>query len=166
MKEWVTQKVNQCDTCQHIKRGNQTLGHTNLVPSETPSKPFDSIAINTFGPLPKSTQGNRYVIVIQCLFSRYVCLYAVPDNNDINVVNCLSKVIGEHGIFKKILSDNVSPYSGTLIRTLANHLVYLETLMFHRHTFLLHKSYRTSIHRSKRCPLDLTEISSALYLHF
>ncbi|KAG1137458.1 hypothetical protein G6F37_011201 [Rhizopus arrhizus] len=122
LKQWVTDKVNKCGSCQRIKRDNKTFGYTKLVHTDPPAQPFDTIAIDTFGPLPISRAGNRYVIVIQCLFSRYVCLFAVPENNDVNVVNCLSKVIGEHGLFRVVMSDNGSPYSGTLLKSLAAHL--------------------------------------------
>ncbi|KAI7896948.1 uncharacterized protein EV154DRAFT_407738, partial [Mucor mucedo] len=61
---WVTSKVKSCLVCQKVKRTNQTLGHTNLIHSNPPVHPFDTIAIDTFGPLPPSLSGNRYIIVI------------------------------------------------------------------------------------------------------
>ncbi|OBZ80653.1 hypothetical protein A0J61_11298, partial [Choanephora cucurbitarum] len=122
MKEWITDKVNQCETCQRIKRTNYSFGHTKLVHAGAASHPFDVLAIDTFGPLPPSRSGNRYVIVVQCAFSRYVSLFAVPENNDQHLVRCLSHIIGEHGLFRVLLSDNGAPYSGTLIRSLAKYL--------------------------------------------
>ncbi|KAG1114109.1 hypothetical protein G6F61_010372 [Rhizopus arrhizus] len=71
-QEWVKKMVKECPICQRVKRTNKTLGHTNLVHSTPSVHPFDTIAIDTFGPLPPSLSGNRYIIVIQCLFSRYV----------------------------------------------------------------------------------------------
>lgn len=119
---WVKKMVNQCSTCQRVKRTNTTLGHTNLVHSAPSVHPFDTIAIDTFGPLPLSLAGNRYIIVIQCLFSRYVIPIAVPSNTDKCVIECLLRVIGEHGVFRAILSDNGPPYAGILMNALAKHL--------------------------------------------
>ncbi|KAG1136116.1 hypothetical protein G6F37_012256 [Rhizopus arrhizus] len=95
---------------------------THLAHSNPSFHPFDTIAIDTFGPLPPSLSGNRYIIVVQYLFSRYVCLFAVPSNTDQQVIQCLLKIIGEHGIFRALLSDNGPPYSGVLIKALADHL--------------------------------------------
>ncbi|KAG0735863.1 hypothetical protein G6F16_012384 [Rhizopus arrhizus] len=122
LHEWVKQKVSQCDTCQRVKTNNVTLGHTSLKHSDMLVHPFDSIAIDTFGPLPASRSGNRYIVVAQCLFSRYVVLSAVPENNDFWLIRSLSKIFGEHGVARCILSDNGKPYSGTLVKTLAEHL--------------------------------------------
>lgn len=121
-REWVTNNVKACQTCQKIKMSNTTLGHTNLVHSNPATHPFDTVAIDTFGPLPLSSLGNRYIIVLQCRFSRYVCLFAVPNNTDKCVIQCLLMVIGEHWLFRAILSDNGPPYSGILMKALADHL--------------------------------------------
>lgn len=56
------------------------------------------------------------------MFSRYVVITAVPENTDRQVVQCLSKVMAEHGIFGALLSDNGQPYSGTLLNSLCLHL--------------------------------------------
>lgn len=121
-REWIIKQVNECLVCQKTKRSNVTLGRTNLVHSEQSVHPFDTVAIDTFGPLPPTLLGNRYVIVLQCLFSRYVCLFAVPANTDKYIIQCLLSVIGEHGLFRTIMSDNGPPYSGILMKALADHL--------------------------------------------
>lgn len=53
MREWVTNKVIRCIVCQRTKRTNNTLGHTNLMHSNSSVHPFDTIAIDTFGQLPQ-----------------------------------------------------------------------------------------------------------------
>ncbi|KAG1468800.1 hypothetical protein G6F56_003628 [Rhizopus delemar] len=120
--EWVKKRVNSCEVCQRVKNPNVTLGHTKLKHSDTTVHPFDTIAIDTFGPLPLSRSGNKYIVVIQCLFSRYVILTAVPENNDFWITRCLLKTFAEHGIVRSILSDNGKPYSGLLLKKLADHL--------------------------------------------
>ncbi|KAG1325150.1 hypothetical protein G6F63_012280 [Rhizopus arrhizus] len=93
-----------------------------LKHSATTVHPFDTIAVDTFGPMPLSRSGNKYIVVIQCLFSRYVVITAVPENNDFWVTRCLLKTFSEHGVVRAILSDNGKPYSGLLIKHLAEHL--------------------------------------------
>lgn len=115
-KQWVQDKVNTCQVCQKVKRSHTTLGSTSLVHSSPSLHPFDTIAIDSFGPLPVSKMGNKYIIVIQCMFSRYAIITAVPENTDKQVVKCLSKVISEHGIFRQLLSDNGQTYAGTLLK--------------------------------------------------
>ncbi|KAG1083060.1 hypothetical protein G6F61_012672 [Rhizopus arrhizus] len=48
---WVKKQVNICEVCQRVKSPNATLGHTNLTHSDTPVQPFDTIAVDTFGPV-------------------------------------------------------------------------------------------------------------------
>ncbi|KAG1103030.1 hypothetical protein G6F42_017276 [Rhizopus arrhizus] len=121
-REWVKNKISSCETCQRVKSSRTTLGHTNLTPSDSPVTPFDTIAIDTSGPLPRSTHGNKYIIVTQCLFSRYVIVTPVPENNDTNVIYTLKKIMAEHGVPRVIMSDNGQPYSSHLLKRLAEHL--------------------------------------------
>jgi transposase InsO family protein len=82
--------------------------------------PFDSLALDTFGPLPTSVLDNRYILVAQCLFSRYVILVPLPNQTEEAVAKALvSAVFSEHGIPRVILSDNGPPYSSTLLEILA-----------------------------------------------
>lgn len=62
------------------------------------------------------------MIVVVCLFLRYVCLFTMPETSEKYVIRCLLQVIGEHGVFRSILSDNGPPYSGIMLKALANHL--------------------------------------------
>lgn len=78
--------------------------------------PSDTVAIDTFGPLPTSKSGNKYIVVMQCLFLRYLVLCAVPENNDKYVVRYLMKLMSEHGVMRAILSDNGSLYAGLLLK--------------------------------------------------
>ncbi|OBZ71994.1 hypothetical protein A0J61_11882, partial [Choanephora cucurbitarum] len=58
--EWVKKKVKECQVCQRVKRSNATLGYINLIHTNPPVHPFDTIAIDSFGPLPPSRLGNKY----------------------------------------------------------------------------------------------------------
>jgi hypothetical protein len=55
---WIKNKVNQCHSCQESKTSRITLGHTNWLLSNPPAHPFDSIAIDSCGPFPRSELGN------------------------------------------------------------------------------------------------------------
>src|SRR6478735_2276225 len=122
LRKWVQEKISACETCQRVKTVHKTLGHTKLAPSDPPVAPFDTIAMDTFGPLPHSTLGNRYVIVTQCMFSRYVIITPVPENNAINIIRTLNKIMAEHGVPRAILSDNGQPYASQLLKRWSEHL--------------------------------------------
>lgn len=62
------------------------------------------------------------MVVIQCVFSRYVVLYPVPENNDTWIIKSLLNLFGHYGLVRCILSDNGKLYSGVLIQKLAAHL--------------------------------------------
>jgi transposase InsO family protein len=120
---WVRSLVTSCLAVKLSKAPppRRTLGHS--VPSEPIAEPFDTVAIDTSGPLPMSTKGNRYIVVVQDVFSRYVILTAVSTNTGTEVSRVLTeRLVAEHGCPRAIMSDNGQPYAAYLVRRLCKHL--------------------------------------------
>jgi transposase InsO family protein len=70
-----------------------------------------------------STKGNRYIVVVQDVFSRYVILTAVSTNTGTEVSRVLTeRLVAEHGCPRAIMSDNGQPYAAYLVRRLCKHL--------------------------------------------
>ena len=79
MKEEIRRYVLSCH-CQGIKRRAQ---ENNFIAEQAlqASWPNDLVVIDCAGPLPASAQGNRYLILIQDVFTRYMEVIAVPRIN-------------------------------------------------------------------------------------
>ena len=64
-----------CDLCQNSKVVNYRVeGELNFIKVE---KPFDLVAVDLYGPLPKGRGGVMYIFVMLDTFSKYVKLYSV-----------------------------------------------------------------------------------------
>ena len=70
---WVT----RCDSCEAIKPpGKPAKAPMGLMPTHTPINRLDT---DILGPLPKTPQGNKYILVVPDYFSKWVEVFAVPD---------------------------------------------------------------------------------------
>lgn len=110
LRSYVQHQGRRCRICQQTKSPRYTLGHTNLIHNDPSVHPVDTVAVDTFGPLPTSDSGNRYIMIVQCLFSHYVVLSAVSSQNGHQFAHTLvSTLFAEHGIPRILLSDNGQP---------------------------------------------------------
>ena len=67
--------MKSCVLCQKSKVVNYRLeGELNYIKVE---KPFDLVAVDLYGPLPKGRGGVMYIFVVLDTFSKYVRLYSV-----------------------------------------------------------------------------------------
>jgi transposase InsO family protein len=118
MDEDVKERIRNCITCANVKSPRRTFyePHGTDVVLE---KPFQRIALDTFGPLPLSNSGNKYIFVAQDMFCRYAFAKATAANNTDSLAAFLQEVIlTTSSVPESILSDNGAPYSSTLTRIL------------------------------------------------
>ncbi len=95
--------------------------------------PFQTIAIDTMGPFPVDTEGNRYIVVATDMFSRYTELIPSPSNNAVSTARALWSIIGRHGIPVEILSDRGPEYANRVVDSLLERLQvsHHKTIPFH-----------------------------------
>ena len=99
--------IASCELCQKAKPLNTKY---DVDPQAILcSEPNDLIAIDIHGPMPTSTFGHRYIMIMYDVFSKFTMLYAM---RTISTKACLNKVINDYipkyGTPKAILSDNAS----------------------------------------------------------
>ena len=75
-------------------------------------KPFELVTSDILGPLP--TSKNKYILVISDHFSKWVELYAMPDQEAI-VAGNIAKFVCQHGVPEKLLTDQEKNYESLLI---------------------------------------------------
>ena len=69
------QVLRVCDLCQRSKVVNYRVeGEMNYIKVE---RPFDLVAVDLYGPLPKGRGGVVYAFVVLDTFSKFVRLYSV-----------------------------------------------------------------------------------------
>jgi hypothetical protein len=68
--------------------------------------PMERMALDLVGPLPESTQGNRYILVIGDYFTKWVEAFALPNQEAVTVATKLvEEVICRFGVPRQIHSD-------------------------------------------------------------
>lgn len=109
--------VKNCKECMLSKPKMGTREPMAITP--TPQKPFDSIIVDTIGPMPTTHDGNRYAITIVCDMSKYLVTIPIPNDQ----ANTIAKGIFEnfvlfYGTPKRIRTDRGSEYRNAIIKEL------------------------------------------------
>ena len=87
-----------------------------LVPLPIMTEPFERIAIDIVGPLPKIRKGNRYILVICDYATRYPEAIPMRYIDAESVAEVLIKFFSTVGIPKEILSDQGSNFMSQLLK--------------------------------------------------
>ncbi len=77
MAKEILEYCNSCDMCQ--RRSKHKPRRAPAVERPVLSEPFESVAVDLVGPLPKGKGGNRYLLTYVCLATRWP--EAVPLRN-------------------------------------------------------------------------------------
>ena len=107
--------------CQ-MRKSLQKKGTGHLQQFSSP-EPFHTVGIDIFGPLPRTTIGNRYVVVIVDRFSRWLELAAVPDITAETMAEVLvDRIVLRHGCPRRLLSDRGSQFTSQLFKEVSARL--------------------------------------------
>ena len=121
MKSDVTLHIKQRDVCAANKIPNKKprapLG------SVKAGAPWDVVATDYIGPLPVTNRGNRYILVLTDIFSKYVEVPAVPDQTaETCATRILNDFIARRGCPLSILSDQGRNYESNIFKELCRML--------------------------------------------
>ncbi|GBL88301.1 Retrovirus-related Pol polyprotein from transposon 412 [Araneus ventricosus] len=96
--------IRTCDPCQRVGKTTYKKKEP-LVAVLVISEVFSKISVDVCGPLPTSTQGNKFIITVMCLASKYPD--AVPTSNitSKSVVNALLQIFSRMGFPREIQTD-------------------------------------------------------------
>ena len=102
---WVA-KSDECAKVKHPpRRPRAPLGEM-LV-----GAPLDRLATDILDPFPESTKGNKYILAVTDYFTKWVEIYAIPDQSAITCAEViLDEFIGQYGCPYNIHSDQGRNY--------------------------------------------------------
>lgn len=126
-----------CDSCPTCQRTAPTSHFRSpLVPLPIIEVPFDCIAMDMVGPLPKSARGHQYILVVLDYATRYPAAFPLR--------NCSSKVIAQElfqmfmrtGLPSEILRDQGTPFMSKVMKELCKlfKIKHLWTSVYHLQT--------------------------------
>ena len=86
--------------------------------------PLDRLATDILGPFPESTRGNKYILAITDYFTKWVDIFAVPDQTAVTCVEViLDEVIMCYGCPYNIHSKQGCNYQSSIFVELCHLLV-------------------------------------------
>lgn len=153
--------VKNCPTCRINKP--KIKNKESLQLTETPPHPFHTIAIDTIGPFPTTTNRNKYAVTIICEFSKYLIIKPIPNKESKTIANVLlNSCILTYGPIRIIKSDLGTEYVNSLMTDLSNllHISHNKSTAYHHETIgsvershkTLNEYLRNYIHTNKDWP--------------
>lgn len=145
IKKDVITYIKTCNTCKLNKPIKSGLENLTITP--TPQKAFDSLIIDTIGPLPESINRNKYALTVICDLSKFLITIPIPDKEAKTLARALFQdVFLIFGIPKTIRSDLGTEYKNSLFTELATLLKYdhnMSTPYRHETLGTIERSHRT-----------------------
>ena len=118
--EYVKKFVESCASCQKVRLRRHVAV---LMKSISVYAVFEALSIDALGPFVSDSKGNRYVIVIIDMFSRWIELFAVPTTDAASAAEAiLQTVFARHGLPRTIMSDNGPQFANAVIASLMEKL--------------------------------------------
>ena len=126
-----------CETCQQCQKtapGKKTIAP--LVPLPIIEEPFQRIAMDLVGPLPRSRSGNKYILVICDYATRYPEAIPLRSIDAEHIAEELIKVFSRVGVPKEILTDQGSNFTSQLLAEVYRllHIQPIKTSPYHPQT--------------------------------
>ena len=90
------------------------------------SKPFEKVAFDLVGPLPRTSSGHKYILTMMCLFTKYPESIPLKHVDNESVLEAMLEIFSRHGLPKTVLIDQGSVFMRKLTAQL------WETLGVHR----------------------------------
>lgn len=131
----IAEMVKNCSKCQSNKA---RVKHTEpLVITTTPDKPFETVVIDTIGPLRKSDNCKRYILSLICDLTKFLILIPICNKEASTVAKAIvTDCILKFGPMKKILTDCGTEYVNSLMKKICSlmHVNHTTPTPYHHET--------------------------------
>ncbi|XP_023312210.1 uncharacterized protein LOC111692433 [Anoplophora glabripennis] len=103
--------VRNCLVCSAVKP-HQVQPRASLKP-HTPREPFETISIDILGPFQETPRGNKYVIIVEDIFSKWTEAVPAPKVDSSTLIRFLeNEIFARYGYPRTIISDNARIFKG------------------------------------------------------
>ena len=118
IRHWIA----SCLTCQS-RKPSQPKKHGLLQPFDfSVSQPRDDIVVDHIGPFPTTRDGLKYILIIICIFSRFVVGVPVRDAKAETTAEAIWNYwVCLWGLFKRLHSDNGTAFANQVMEKLASY---------------------------------------------
>eukprot|EP00731_Ephydatia_muelleri_P022608 Em0015g191a len=112
-----------CKTCEKCQIANRKFDKfsAELHPIPVKDEEWHTIGVDLIGPLPETQKGNKYIMTVSCLFSKWPEATALPDKTATGVAEFLFLCFTRHGCCKVKISDQGREFVNQCNMTSAYH---------------------------------------------
>jgi len=114
-KKLIKEFCERCDVCKLLK--GRFPKPVKLKSAPVPCRPFDAVSIDFVGPFQTTDNGNKYILSVIDLFSRFCILKALPSRATEGVIKTLREVFCQYGFPNTLLSDNALEFTSSAIHS-------------------------------------------------
>lgn len=128
MRKSVSEYVRKCIECQRYKPDN--LKPAGLLQTPVQAQRFEVLSIDLFGPLPQTTDGYRWIFVIEDTATRWIELFPLKIANAESCARILiDEVILRFGTPRRVISDNAPQFVSSVMQKVAHCLRFQQNLI-------------------------------------
>ena len=109
-----------CNTCSSCSQRKTTTPH-NRAPLHSVSigSPMQMVAVDILGPLPRTSTGNRYVLVAGGYFTEWIEAYPIPNQEAVTVAQkLLDEMFCRFSLPERLRSDQGRQFEADIIKQL------------------------------------------------
>lgn len=111
MRKKIRDHIDNCITCLYANSSTNRLEGESQIDNFSPTKPFEIIHIDHFGPLQESPNGWKYIFVVVDAFTRYTWFFATKTTNNKEVRKYLKFLFGIFGPPGTLVSDRGTAFT-------------------------------------------------------
>ncbi|GFX57553.1 retrovirus-related Pol polyprotein from transposon 412 [Trichonephila clavipes] len=120
--------VKNCPDCIKYKASNQKP--SGLLQTPVPAQRFETLAIDLFGPLPESTDGKRWIRIIDDCTTKRVKLFALPNATAKEcAITLIEEILLRYGIPRRLISDNGTQFVSAVMKQICYLLNIYQSLI-------------------------------------
>ena len=116
MRTEVKAYVRTCVGCQRASRKDNARAP--LQPLQCVDEPFQKVAFDLVGPLPKSSSGHRYLLTMMCLYTKFPAAIPLKRVDNETVIEAMMEIFSRYGVPKVLLTDQGSVFTSKLTKAM------------------------------------------------
>ena len=162
MDTFIKKYVNKCKVCMLHKGRSHPKQPLRRYP--VPDKFFDVVSTDLIGPLPLTSSGNKYILVVTDFLSRYTTIKPLPNKSADTTAEGLWSIFCEHGTPSILYSDSGCEFRNGVLKEMAKNFKFshIRVAVYHPSSNGLCERKNASILSALKCFLDLDEWDKCL----
>ena len=108
--------IRTCAGCQRASRKDSARAP--LQPLQCAEEPFQKVAFDLVGPLPKSSSGYRYILTMMCLYTKFPAAIPLKRVDNVTVIEAMMEIFSCYGVPKVLLTDQGSVFTSKLTKAM------------------------------------------------